>query len=346
MFSIREATAHDNEALLQLEAQSPQGTGISIVIDRDDYFYRSRLHDRSKVLVAEEDGKLVGIMAFAIKDVLLRGTPDKAAYFYDLRGEATYRRSMKRGLFKLWKQALAEMEESGAAYIYGHVKADNYDSMNISTKMGARIVASSNILTLPSLPGKVPALDNHLDRLDKEIDRLESHVGIRPLRPVAFGDAYRRGAELGYLRGIFRIEQGDSYAQVSAWDLSKIYRGRVLHMPMTLRILGAVLNPMARVVPVPSIPVVGRQLTYMQLFDPICRGTSGVRLLKQLIQQIRRIAHADSVDVITLFAYADDPLYTLPRFFPQQVLHYNTMVRPLRVEELPVPPLYLDIRDV
>ncbi|MBU0596029.1 GNAT family N-acetyltransferase [Candidatus Bipolaricaulota bacterium] len=346
MFRIREATPQDNEALLRLEAQSPQGTGISIVIDRDDYFYRSRLHDHCKVLIAEEDDQLVGIMAYAIKDVLLNGVPDKAAYFYDLRGEASYRRSMKRGLFRLWKQAHGEMEEAGAAYIYGHVKADNHDSMNISTKMGARIAASSNILTLPSLPGERPALDNHLDRLDEEIARLESYVGVRPLRPVSFGDAYRRGAELGYLRGIFRIEQGDSFAQVSAWDLSRIYRGRVLHMPMSLRILGAVLNPLARVVPVPSIPVVGHQLTYMQLFDPVCKGKGSVALLKKLIQQIRRIAHADRVDMLTLFAYQDDPLYSLPRFFPQKVLHYNTMVRPLRVEALPAPPLYLDIRDV
>ena len=346
MFRIREATPQDNEALLRLEAQSPQGTGISIVIDREDYFYRSRLHDHCKVLIGEEDGNLVGIMAYAIKDVLLGGVPDKAAYFYDLRGEATYRRSMKRGLFRLWKQALGEIEESGAAYIYGHVKADNPESMNISTKMGARITAESNILALPSLPGKVPAYDNHLDHLDKEIERIESFVGVRPLRPVSFGDAYRRGVELGYLRGVFRIERGDSFAQVSAWDLSKIYSSRVLHMPIHLRALGVLLNPLARTLPVPRVPVVGRRLTYMQLFDPICQGSRGVPLLKELIQRLRRLAHADGVSILTLFAYKNDPLYTLPRFFPQEVLHYNTMVKPLRVDELPVPPLYLDIRDV
>ena len=346
MFRIREATAQDNEALLRLEAQSPQGTGISIVIDRDDYFYRSRLHDRTKVLVAEEDDQIVGIMAYAIKDVLLRGVPDKAAYFYDLRGEATYRRSMKRGLFRLWKHALAEMEESGAAYIYGHVKADNHDSMNISTKMGARIAASSNILVLPSLPGRCPPLDTHLEDLEDEIERIESFVGVRPLRPISFGDAYRRGAELGYLKGIYRIERGRSFAQVSGWDLSKIYKGRVLHMPMYFRILGRVLNPLSHFIPVPRIPVVGRHLTYMQLFDPICQGPEGEHLLKRLFQQLRRVARTDDVDLLTLFAYTEDPLYTLPSFFPQEVLHYNTMVRPLRVEELPEPPLYLDIRDV
>ena len=346
MFRIREATPQDNEALLRLESESPQGTSISIAVDRDDYFYRSRVHDRCKVLLGEEDGQLVGIMAYAIKDVLLSGAPDKAAYFYDLRGDARYRRSMKRGLFRLWKQALEEIEDTGAAYIYGHVKADNHDSMNISTKMGARIAASSIILALPSLPGNRAPLDDHLDRLDKEIERLESYVGVRPLRPISFGDAYRRGADLGYLRGIFRIEEGKSFAQVSAWDLSSIYRTRVLHMPLSLRALGVVLNPLSHTLPVPRVPQIGQQLTYMQLFDPICRGASGTRLLKRLIQTMRRMARRDGVDIVTLFAYKDDPLYSLPRFFPQEVMKYNTMVKPLRVQELPVPPLYLDIRDI
>jgi len=347
MFRIREATPVDNEALLRLEAQSPQGTGISILIDREDYFYRSRLHDRSKVLIAEEDGRLVGIMAFAIKEVLLDGEPERVAYFYDLRGDASYRRSMKRGLFRLWKACLDEMEGEGAAFIYGHVKADNNDSMRVATKMGARIGATFNILTLPALPGEPGVLDDRTNDLEAEIARLDRHVGNRSLRPCDFGAAYLRGAELGYLRGIFRIEKGASSAQVSAWDLSKIYRGRVLHMPLSLVALGLLLNPLARFLPVPSVPKVGQQITYMQLFDPVCEGKDGVALLKTLLQRLRRRALADGIDVLTLFAYQDDPLLPhLPRFVPQKVMHYHTMIRPCTSDAIPQRPLYLDIRDI
>jgi hypothetical protein len=347
MFRIREATSADNEALLQLETQSPQGTGMAILIDRDDYFYRSRLHDRSKVLIAEEDDELVGIMAFAIKEVLLGGEPERVAYFYDLRGEPSYRRSMKRGLFRLWKACLAEMEEEGAAFTYGHVKSDNGDSMRIATKMDAKIGATFNILSLPGLPGDSADLDDHLDDLEGEIARLDRHVGIRSLRPCDFGAAYRRGAKLGYLRGIFRIEKGDSAAQVSAWDLSRIYRGRVLRMPASLLVLGVFLNPLATFLPVPRIPKVGEQLTYLQLFDPICKGKAGGALLKTLIQRLRRKALAEGIDILTLFVYQDDPLLPqMPRFYPQKVMHYHTMVRPCRSDELPERPLYLDIRDI
>ena len=346
MFTIREAVREDNEELLRLEEKSPQGTGISIVIDRDDYFYRSTLHANGKVLIAEEEGKIVGVMAYALKDVLIGGEKERVAYFYDLRGEVSYRRSMKRGLFRLWKAVHAEIEAGGAAFIYGHVKADNHPSLNVATKIGARIAASFSVLSISTLPGKAEELDPHLDDLEAEVDRLEELVGERSLRPLSLKEPYMRGAELGYLNGIYRLEEGGSFAQVSAWDLSRIYRGRVVRMPITLRLLGALLNPAAKFLPLPRIPKVGEKIAYLQLFDPVCRGEDGERLLKALLARLQRRAHANGFDIITMFVYQDDPLAAIPRFFPQKVLRYHTMVRPVLSEELPPRPLYLDIRDV
>jgi hypothetical protein len=347
VFSIREAAPSDNEALLRLEANSPQGTGISILVDRADYFYRSRVHDKARVLLAVEDGRIVGVMAFAVKDVLLNGVPDRAAYFYDLRGEATYRRSMKRGLFRLWKTVLEEVQGADVALLYGHVKCDNQDSLNVVTRLGAQETASFDMVTLPALSGRARPLDPHLDSLDEEVARIERAVGLRSLQPLPFAAAYERGAELGYLKGIFRLERGASFAQVSAWDLSAIYRGRVLHMPPSLRALGAVLNPVASFLPVPRVPVVGRPVTYLSLFDPVCGGPHGSSLLKPLIGQLQRNANADGVDILTLFAYRDDPLVQWPRFLLRVVLHYHTMVLPVRPGALPPEkPLYLDIRDL
>jgi hypothetical protein len=346
MFRIREASEEDNLALLALEAESPQGTGISILIDRADYFYRSRMHSRTHVLVAEEDDRIVGVMAFAIKEALLGDEVSPVAYFYDLRGDAVYRRSMKRGLFRLWKATLDEISAAGAAFIYGHVKADNYDSLNVVTRMGALPAASFDILTLPSLPGRFEPLGPGLSDLEGEVGLIDEAVGRRDLKPTQFQAAYQRGAELGYLKGIFRLEAGTSFAQVSAWDLSSIYHGRVLRMPLSLRMLGGLFNPISALLPVPRIPVVGQQISYLQLFDPICHGPLGHQLLRRLIQQLRRNARSEGVDILTLFVYRDDPLARLPHFFPQTVLHYFTCVRPVKGERLPESPLYLDIRDI
>ena len=346
MFRIREATPDDNQALLRLESQSPQGTGISILIDRDDYFYRSRMHEQSKVLIAEEDERLVGVMAFAVKEALLDGETEKVAYFYDLRGEATYRRSMKRGLFRLWKAVVEEIESEGALFIYGHVKSDNYESLSVTTKIGAQEVASFDILSLPSLRGRAFELDPHLDNLEEEVERIQQFVGDRCMRPPDLLAPYKRGAELGYLKGIYRLTSATSFAQVSAWDLSSIYRGRVLHMPLGLKALGWGLNPLAKLFPLPRVPVEGERISYVTLFDPVSRGPHRHVLLKRLIQQIRRDAYQQGIDILTFFVYRDDPLASLPTFFPEKVLHYHTMVRPLSSARMPDPPLYLDIRDI
>ena len=61
-------------------------------------------------------------------------------------------------------------------------------------------------------------------------------------------------------------------------------------------------------------------MTYLQLFDPVCSGAKGVKLLKDLIQQLRRMAYADGLDIVTLFAYTDDQLSSLPMCFPEKVL--------------------------
>jgi hypothetical protein len=121
----------------------------------------------------------------------------------------------------------------------------------------------------------------------------------------------------------------------------------VLHMPPSLRALGAVLNPVASFLPVPRVPAVGRPITYLSLFDPVCGGPHGSSLLKPLIGQLQRNAHADGVDILTLFAYRDGRLVQWPRFLLRVVLHYHTMALPVRPGTLPPEkPLYLDIRDI
>jgi hypothetical protein len=61
--SIREATAADNEALLELERSSPLDlTDAELVLDRSpDYFACLSLQEDARVMVAEEGGRLVGV---------------------------------------------------------------------------------------------------------------------------------------------------------------------------------------------------------------------------------------------------------------------------------------------
>jgi hypothetical protein len=343
VFQIREAIPKDNEALLRLEAESPQGTGIRILIDREDYFYRSTLFDEGKVLLGEEDEQLVGVMAYAIKEVYLSGEIRRVAYLYDLRGEASYRRSMKRGLYRLWKTLESEAMDHKAAFIYGNVKADNLNPSRIYEKSEAQVVGRCGILVLPSLPAYSAGLPKEMPVSDA-VEAVEAFVGKRDLRPAQLLDVYERGSRLGYLKASYRLEEGSSFAQLSVWDLSGVYRGIVLRMPKELGLLRSVLNPLGKIFPLPRVPRLGEKLSYWHLFDPIYTGENGGKLLKVLINRLRYAAHLNRIDLVNLIFPLGDPRLAMPRIFPARTLFYNITVKSLE-GAFPQEPIYLDIRD-
>ena len=86
-FSIREATAADNEALLELERSSPLDLGeAEFTFDRSpDYFASLSLQEHARVMVAEEGGRLVGVCASAWHRAPLLGRPRALLYIHQGR---------------------------------------------------------------------------------------------------------------------------------------------------------------------------------------------------------------------------------------------------------------------
>ncbi len=343
MVTIREATPADDAELRRLEEASPQGHESRIAIERTTFFYRSTLFPQARVLLAEEGDRGVGFMAYAIKEAYVQGEFVPVAYFYDLRSDPNYRRSMKRGLWELWKTLRDEATAAGARFVYGHVKGDNVEAMRVFAKGGGQVMGGFNVLLLPTRPGRV-RFDPLPDRRDA-IVRLEEALGRRDLRPALIADAYTRGKELGYLRGVFRLVRGRSFAQASVWDCSNVHRQRVLAMPGLYRVLARGVNPLSRVLPLPRIPVPGQATTFWHVFDVMVGGRSGSRLLWKIIADLRHRARAEGVDLVALFHSRADPLVRLPRIFLKETLTYQTVAHPL-AGPLPTPPLYLDIRDL
>ncbi len=343
MVTIRDATPADEPELRRLEEASPQGTTSRLATERATFFYRSRLFPRARVLLAQDGGRAVGFLAFALKEVLIGGERVPVAYLYDLRSDPTYRRSMRRGLWELWTAAEGEARAGGAQLIYGHVKADNVEALRVFTKGGGAVAGEFSIVTLPTRPGPVQ-LDPLADPFPA-LAALEAALGPRDLRPVRIADAYARGGELGYLRGVFRLENRSSSAQVSVWDCSRIHGQRVLAMPWEYRALGRLVNPLARFLPLPRIPLPGEAVRFWHVFDVWVAGRAGPRLLSAILSDLRHRARAEGVDLLAVFASRGDPLVRLPLLLLKETLLYRTMVLSLG-GPLPTPPLYLDIRDL
>ncbi len=343
MVAIREATPADEGELRRLEDASPQGHESRISTERTTFFYRSDLFPRARVLLALDRARAVGVMAYAIKEAYVQGELVPVAYFYDLRSDPSYRRSMKRGLWELWKAVRDEAMASGARFIYGHVKGDNIEALRVFSKGGGQEVGRFNVLLRPTRPGRVRL--SPLPEWRDAVARLGETVGRRDLRPANVAEAYARGEERGYLRGVFRLERGKSFAQASVWDCSSVHRQRVVAIPALYRAAARAVNPLARFLPLPRVPELGTTLALWHVFDVMVGGRTGPHLLGKILTDLLHRGWAEGADLLALFRSQADPLVRLPRFLLKETLTYHTVALPL-AGSLPTPPLYLDIREL
>lgn len=138
-FSIREATAADNEALLALERDSPLDLGdVELTMDRSpDYFASMSLQEDARVMVAEKNGRLVGVCAAARHCVPLLGVPRALAYIEKGRTLPEFRQQRVSSLL-IW--ALMESWSRKGSPIdsaYWLIAADNATSLTAVRRGGA-----------------------------------------------------------------------------------------------------------------------------------------------------------------------------------------------------------------
>jgi hypothetical protein len=138
-FSIREATAADNEALLELERSSPLDLGdVELSMDRSpDYFASLSLQEDARVMVAEKNGRLVGVCAAARHCVPLVGTPRALLYIEKGRvlPEFRQRRVSSVLVWALMESWTKKGDSVDAAYWL--ISADNTTSLTAVRRGGA-----------------------------------------------------------------------------------------------------------------------------------------------------------------------------------------------------------------
>lgn len=83
-----------NEALLELERQSPQGKMIKLEMLRDDFLSRSEVFEDYSIYVAEDQktGKIIGVSAIGVVPIQYENKRLFTGFGYDLRVDPAYRK--------------------------------------------------------------------------------------------------------------------------------------------------------------------------------------------------------------------------------------------------------------
>ena len=143
--TLRDATPADQDALQTLDGGAPDA-GASLIQARRRFFARTAAYSRCRTLVAEQEGRIVGVECVALTPVRVAGRPCSAGYSFNTRVASGVR---TRGVGSLMMRAGTDwIEQQGAPYVTGLIGVSNVASMAMVTSLGWEAVARFDYLVL------------------------------------------------------------------------------------------------------------------------------------------------------------------------------------------------------
>lgn len=232
MYRIRRARPSDKDALIELERRVHLDLGpVTLTFDRrPDFFAQHRLQEHPLVLVAEEAGEPVALMAGAWHDTRLGGKGRRLLYIHKGRVPAEHHGT---GLgaalaLELGRRGRRWGVENG----YWFIGPGNTRAIAFAQKGGlASIVAAAGLLHFET------TLEAHRARQPRPVTRGEAkvvvdllnltHDGQELFRPYTVGSLNRRlsrSPEYGWSHLFALDEGGELAAVVGLWDQGRSLR--------------------------------------------------------------------------------------------------------------------------
>ena len=145
LVTIRMATPADDDALQALEGAAPD-TGARLIQARRNFFSRLAAYDRTRVLVAEQEHRVVGVLCLALTPVRVAGQPCPAGYMFNIRVEPG---QQTRGVgTRLMKAGAEWLGGEGCRYATGLIGVSNDASMRMVGALGWEAVGRFDYLIL------------------------------------------------------------------------------------------------------------------------------------------------------------------------------------------------------
>jgi GNAT superfamily N-acetyltransferase len=322
---------------LALERLCPQGRSIRLSFRRPTFHRRAERFGEHAIFTARQDGRLVGILSTAVKEVSIGGAPARAAFLFDLRVHPAARR---QGIARTLSARAMEWGDARADVTYTYTMAENRAVLGMRRVFGSVDAAGYSYLVIPTRPAPPP---------EAPVERAgfgETHETMRHVRGAL--DLYARPGRLadgaGY-RGSWMAGAGTHVAGCSAWDNHDVLAEVVESVPFPLRALDAV----GRVLHAgwPRVPRAGEALRSWHLFDFFATEASRAR---DLVRHVVSEARASGVDFVYLIHDPGNPALRLIRaeysgpFCP--TLGYRLLVRGRQGAAPSIGSLYVDIRDL
>jgi GNAT superfamily N-acetyltransferase len=219
LVTVRDAHRGDHGRLLALEGSAPH-TGAALIQARTNFFARTDAYPASRVLVAEHDGDLLGVLCMVLGAVRVAGKPCEAGYIFNVRVDPA---RQAQGIGPVLMEAAERwLEEQGARYLTGLVKTSNLPSMKMIARRGWQTVDRYDYLVL-DLERFAADCDAEVRRANVWDDpgcvrsRLEA-VALQHFVPQHLDLELFAAPPTGSYAGSWQASVADGRAWVSIWD--------------------------------------------------------------------------------------------------------------------------------
>jgi hypothetical protein len=306
MAIIREALSEDNAALLQLTSLTPMKGKISLRIDRNPYFF-NLLNKRgpSRVIVAEDNGILVGCFSVSSIETFVNGNCETVCYLADLKMLAPTRGKV---LLRLLNK------------MHNHLLRDNADLLFCTAAYGNKKVTPLfegragfpkfhfagifKVFQIIPLPGKVvPSIFTirETEINDNLIELYNQFYSQYVLAPV-----FSKGCLQG-TRTIAAFDKNELKGCITLADISSSKQNVLIDLPYSLKIAVSLLRLLNKIIFIFNLPEIGKpvKVLYVKGFA-FERGFE--KALDLLIKAAKNLAFKEKYCFLTASIHERDHL--------------------------------------
>jgi predicted N-acetyltransferase YhbS len=305
--TIREARRTDNAGLLALTAATPMGGEIAVRSDRaPDFFRLLERRGPSRVLVAEEEGEIVGSVSANRVEVYVEGRPEDVHYVGDLKVHPDHRKSgVATGLLKTME---GDLRAAGADLIlctaaFGNDRIRPY----LEGRAGLPRTAALGIFRVYQLTPRRRAggrggYEVRMEPEHPDLLRLyNDHFRHYQFGPVVGPGTLRDGRHL-----VARAD-GEIQASISLVDVGDSRQNVIVRLPTLLGVLAAAIRAVRPIVPAPDLPRKGVPIRTLYVKALGCRPGHEAAL-DLLVREARRLAFVEGYHFVTVGLHEKDPL--------------------------------------
>ncbi|EOA29295.1 hypothetical protein CARUB_v10025573mg [Capsella rubella] len=252
------------------------------------------------MLVAEVGNKLVGSIQGSVKPVEYHGKSVRVGYVLGLRVVSRYRR---RGIGSILVRKLEEWFVShNADYAYMATEKDNEASLGLFVgKLSYVVFRNPTILVNPVNPGRSSKLPSDIGIRMLKVKEAESlyrrHVvATTEFFPDDIDRILRNKLSVGTWAAYYKDDNIGSWAMLSVWDSSKVFKLTIKKAPLSYLLLTKVSNLFGKLLSllgITSLPDLFTPFGFYFLYGVYAEGPLSGKLVRALCEHVHNMSASD-----------------------------------------------------